>query len=126
MARMVNEEELKHHFIEATGLNWHYVEMGRGEPVVLLHGLPESWYSWRYQIPALAEHFRVIAPDLKGYGQSDKRDGNYSMPGIIRELTALLDAIGLDRYRLAGHDWGGLIASFLAVSDAERIVERCL
>jgi pimeloyl-ACP methyl ester carboxylesterase len=58
-------------------LTWHYVEAGEGEPIVFLHGLPESWYSWHYQLESLSDDYRVIAVDLKGYGQSDKSDGDY-------------------------------------------------
>ena len=75
---IVDESKLGHHEIRAGDLNWHWVEMGNGDPLVLLHGIPESWYCWRYQFAPLAEQFRVIAPDLKGYGRSAKRDGDYT------------------------------------------------
>lgn len=123
--RIVDESKLQHHFIEAAGLKWHYVEMGQGEPVVLLHGIPESWYCWRYQIEPMAKHFRVITPDLKGYGQSDKREGDYSQRNVAREMSALFETIGLDRYCLAGHDWGGAIGKEIAALNPDRVTKYC-
>jgi pimeloyl-ACP methyl ester carboxylesterase len=65
--------EPSHHFVETNGIRMHYVEAGKGPLVVLCHGFPESWYSWRHQIAALAEAgFRVVAPDQRGYGQTDR------------------------------------------------------
>lgn len=116
------ESQLSHHFAEATGLTWHYVEAGRGEPVVFLHGLPESWYSWHYQLEALSADYRVIAIDLKGYGQSDKRDGDYSAKQVAEEVLALLDAIGLERFNLVSHDWGSVISDFIAGRHPERVL----
>ena len=116
------EGPISHHFAEAAGLTWHYVEAGQGEPVVFLHGLPESWYSWHYQLEALSGEYRVIAIDLKGYGQSDKPDGNYSADGVAEEVLALLDAIGLERFNLVTHDWGTLLGDFIAGGHPERVI----
>lgn len=120
---------LVHHFKEVDGVEWHWVEMGTGDPVVLLHGIPESWHCWHRQIPTLATQFRVIAIDLKGYGQSDKRDGDYTGNAVAGEIVRLLDSIGVDRFRLAGHDWGVLVADHICdqVPDrVERYVRCCL
>jgi pimeloyl-ACP methyl ester carboxylesterase len=117
------EKQLSHHFVEAAGLTWHYVEAGRGEPVVFLHGLPESWYSWHYQLEALADGYRVIAVDLKGYGQSGKSDGDYSADQVAEEVLALLDTIGLERFNLVTHDWGTLLGDFIAGRHPERIIK---
>lgn len=106
---------------EVNGVLWHWVEMGTGDPVVLLHGIPESWYCWHHQMPTLATQFRVISVDLKGYGQSDKRDGDYSGPNVARELIALLDAIGVKTFRLAGHDWGVMICDHICDQVPERV-----
>ncbi|GIX28250.1 MAG: hypothetical protein KatS3mg123_2131 [Burkholderiales bacterium] len=95
---------LQHKFIEAAGVRRHWVEAGEDDPVVLLHGIPESRTCWRHQIPVLATKFRVLAFDLKGYGQSDKRDGDYTGNNVARELLATLDGIGIERFLLAGHD----------------------
>ena len=122
---LVDESRLKHCFALADGLNWHYVEIGQGEPVVLLHGIPESWYCWRYQFEPLASRFRVIAPDLKGYGQSDKVEGDYSQQNAARELAALFETLGLDRYYLVGHDWGAGIGKELAAQFPDRVIRYC-
>jgi len=113
--------KVEHCFTEVAGLKWHWVEAGSGEPVVLIHGLPESWYAWRNQIPALSEHFRLIVPDLKGYGQSDKKDGDYSTPNCSRELLDLFDDIGLESFSLASHDWGTVVGRLIAMNHPNRI-----
>jgi len=114
---------VEHKFVEAGGVNWHYVEAGEGEPVVFLHGLPESWFSWHYQIEAVSKQYHVIAVDLKGYGQSDKRDGDYTTQGVANELIALFDAIGLDKFSLVTHDWGSIIGDCVAGTIPDRIVK---
>ena len=123
MAGIVDETALKNGFKEVEGIKWHWVETGQGQPVVLVHGLPESWYAWRYQIPSLAAHFRVIVPDLKGYGQSDKGEGNYSAANVARELAGLIQSLGFNKYYLVGHDWGGVVTSQLAAAFPERIIK---
>ena len=110
--------------VSAGGMQWHVVEHGdpSAPPLLLLHGLPETWECWRHQIPALAEHFRVLAIDNKGYGRTDRPDDDYSGPFVARQIHALLDELGVDRIRLAGHDWGACIADFVATERPERIV----
>ena len=80
----------KHHFVEApadyTLITWHYVEAGHGEPIVFLHGIPDSWYQWHHQMAALAKTHRCIAVDLKGYGQSDKSPGDYRHEGVAEQM----------------------------------------
>ena len=103
-------------------LTWHYVEAGKGEPIVFLHGLPESWYSWHYQIESLQSDYRVIAIDLKGYGQSDKADGNYHPANVADEILALLDKTGVKQFNLVSHDWGTAIGDYLAGGHPDRII----
>lgn len=110
-----------HRFVEAAGVRWHWAEAGSGDPVVLLHGIPESWRCWQDQIPVLATQFRVLAFDLKGYGQSDTAEGDYSGSNVARELIAALDAIGIDRFRLAGHDWGVMVGDHLCDQIPHRV-----
>jgi len=89
-----------------------------GKPlVVLLHGFPESWYSWRHQIPVLAEHFRVAVPSLRGYGQSDrpKDVASYEMQHLTGDVRGLIRALGHDYAFVVGHDWGGGIAWAFAI-----------
>ncbi len=112
---------LAHRTRRVDGVKWHWVEAGDGEPVVLLHGIPESWQCWKHQIPTLATQFRVFAFDLKGYGQSDKREGDYTGANVARELIAVLDSLGVDRFRLAGHDWGSIVGDHVCDHISERI-----
>jgi pimeloyl-ACP methyl ester carboxylesterase len=97
---------VRHHFIEAN-------EAGCGPLVVLLHGFPEFWYSWRHQIPALARAgFRVVAPDLRGYNQSEKPQGvkNYRLSLLVEDVACLIRELGETRASVVGHDWGGALA----------------
>jgi epoxide hydrolase 4 len=95
-----------------TGVDLHLVEAGEGRPVILLHGFPEFWYSWRAQIPALAAAgFHVVAPDLRGYNLSSRPSGieNYSIDALSDDVIALIEQFG-GSVALVGHDWGGVIA----------------
>jgi soluble epoxide hydrolase/lipid-phosphate phosphatase len=117
-------ETWQHQFVETNGIRMHYVEQGRGFPVLLLHGFPELWYSWRYQIPALANAgFHAIAPDLRGYGETDKPEGieAYDIHHLVGDLTGLLDALGVERVAVVGHDWGGIITWQMALMHAARV-----
>ncbi|TET39984.1 MAG: alpha/beta fold hydrolase [Dehalococcoidia bacterium] len=93
-------EKWQHRFVEPNGIRMHYVEEGQDFPALLLHGFPELWYSWRYQIPALASAgFHAIAPDLRGYGETDKPEGIecYDIHHLVGDLVGLLDVLGLER-----------------------------
>ena len=110
-------------------INWHWAEAGDGEAVVLLHGIPESWRCWKHQIPKLASQFKVYAIDLKGYGLSDKSEGDYSMNNVASEILDLLDYLEIDTFRLAGHDWGVAISDNIidqAPQRVKRYVRCCL
>ncbi len=111
-------------WIDVQGLRIHYLRAGeQGSPVVLLHGggIDSSILSWELAIPALAEHHRVIAPDLPGYGESDKPDIEYTTEFYLRFLGAFLDAVGLQRTSLAGLSMGGGIALGFALQSPERV-----
>jgi pimeloyl-ACP methyl ester carboxylesterase len=117
-----------HRYALIDGLRLHYVEAGTGPLVVLLHGFPEFWYSWRYQIPALAgAGFRVIAPDLRGYNRSDKPSGvqAYRLERLVDDVAGLIGHTGATRAVVAGHDWGGAIAWGLAMRRPE-LVDRLI
>ena len=94
-----------------------------GEPILLLHGFPESHRTWRHVAPDLARDFRVIAPDQRGFGASDQPQGveAYKTDRILEDLIALADALGLQRFTLAGHDWGGAVAWLAALRYPERL-----
>jgi epoxide hydrolase 4 len=113
-------------YARGDGVRLHYVEAGDGPPVVLLHGFPEFWYSWRHQIPALAAAgYRAIAPDMRGYNLSDKPDGvaAYRVEKLVADVAALVADLGEERVALVGHDWGGVVAWYAAMLRPE-LVER--
>lgn len=101
---------LTHRFVEANGVRFHLVEAGQGPLVLMLHGFPEFWYSWRRQLPALAQQFRVVAPDLRGYNLSEKPADGYDQETLASDVPALIRALGAERAHVVGHDWGGVIA----------------
>lgn len=100
----------QHHFIETNQIRLHCVVQGEGDLVILLHGFPEFWYSWRHQIPALSRHFKVVVPDLRGYNDSDKPAGGYDLDTLCADICGLMANLGYRRAHLVGHDWGGTIA----------------
>jgi len=111
------ENELKHEYIETNGIKMHYVTKGSGKLVVLLHGYPEFWYSWRHQIPAIgSDKFKVVAPDLRGYGKTDKPEGveNYKLSILVQDILGLIKGLGEEKAVIVGHDWGGSIAWYFA------------
>ena len=118
---MPDTEGVTHHFASVNGVHVHWAEAGSGDPVVLLHGWPQHWWSWRHLIAPLAEHYRVICPDIRGMGWSEAPAGGYSVWDLTADLLALLDHLGLDGgVRLAGHDWGSLAAYQAALDQPER------
>ena len=116
---------VEHRFVRAGSLRMHVAEAGAGEPVLMLHGWPQHWYLWRDVIPRLAPHARLICPDLRGFGWTDAPRGGYDKETMARDVLALMDALGLERVRLAGHDWGGWIGFILCLRHPERF-ERFL
>jgi haloacetate dehalogenase len=94
----------------ANGIRQFYLEAGAGPPVVLLHGFPETSFAWRFQIPALAPHYRVIAPDLRGYGETDKPSKGYDKRTMANDIVELLKTLGVGRVALVGHDRGARVA----------------
>ena len=112
---------VRHRTVATRGVSLHVAEAGDGPPLVLLHGWPQHWWSFRALIPRLAERYRVIAPDLRGWGWSDAPPGDYAKTTFAADVLALLDAEDLDRVRLVGHDWGGYAAFLLALQHPERV-----
>jgi pimeloyl-ACP methyl ester carboxylesterase len=105
--------ELQHKFVAINGIRMHYVEQGAGPLVVLCHGFPESWYSWRHQLPALATAgFRAVAPDQREYGQTDRpeRIEAYDIFNLVGDVVGLVNSLGVDSAVIVGHDWGAPVA----------------
>lgn len=105
-------DEWQHENIETNGIRMHYVTHGKGSLIVLLHGFPEFWYSWRYQIGELGKHFKVVAPDLRGYNKTDKPEGieNYKINVLLQDILGLIEDLGEKKAVIVGHDWGGALA----------------
>ena len=119
----ISPEAISHRFVEANGLHMHYAEMGNGPLVIFCHGFPELWYSWRYQMPALAHAgYHVVAPDLRGYGQTDQpADSNtYSLLHLVGDLVGLVDVLGEQQAILISHDWGSNLAWHAALLRPDR------
>lgn len=106
-------EKIQHRNLRVNGINMHVAEIGEGPPILFLHGFPELWYSWRHQLLSLSSlGYRAIAPDLRGYGDSDAppSPSSYTALHIVGDLIALLDSLRLGQVFLVGHDWGAAIA----------------
>jgi pimeloyl-ACP methyl ester carboxylesterase len=117
---------VSHRQVRARGLEFHVAEAGSGEDVVLcLHGWPQHWYEWRHLLPALADRHRVLALDLRGFGWSDAPRRGYEKENLADDVLAVLDALGIERVKLVGHDWGGWIGFLLCLKAPERF-ERYL
>src|SRR4051794_4404223 len=112
---------VQHHYAEANGVRLHYAEAGQGDPLVLLHGFPQHWWMWRDYFAPFAKQYRVIAPDLRGHGWSEKPRSSYTKRELADDVVALLDTLGLDRIRLVGHDWGAIAGVLIATSDPDRV-----
>ncbi len=101
---------IKQHMVQTNGIQMHVAEAGEGFPIVMCHGFPELWYSWRHQLTFLADNgFRAIAPDMRGYGETDRTGDprDYRTSNICADIAGLLDALGIEKAVVVGHDWGG-------------------
>jgi pimeloyl-ACP methyl ester carboxylesterase len=115
--------EITHRFVETNGIRMHIAEAGQGPLVLLLHGFPELWYSWRHQLIALAEAgYHVIAPDQRGYGQTDRPEeiDAYTQLHLVGDIVGLLDALNEKQAVIVGHDWGAIIAWNVALLRPDR------
>lgn len=123
----VLEGPWKHEYVISNGVKLHYVTQGEGPLMLMLHGFPEFWYSWRHQIPEFAKDFKVVALDLRGYNLSDKPHdpGAYTMEELVTDVEGVIQELGYDRCVLVGHDWGGAIAWNFAYAHPD-MVERLI
>ncbi|MCG3198006.1 MAG: Epoxide hydrolase A [bacterium] len=112
-----------HGFADSNGVKIHYVTRGEGPLVILIHGFPDYWYTWRNQMPALSERFQAVAVDLRGYNESDKPEGieNYTTEKLVGDMRAVIRHVGREKAIVVGHDWGGMIAWNLAMSHPETV-----
>src|SRR6516162_4462880 len=115
--------EAMHRIIETNGIRMHITEQGTGPTVLLCHGFPECWYSWRHQLAALAASgFHAVAPDQRGYGQTEApaEIDRYTLLHLVADMVGLLDALGVDHAVIAGHDWGAPVAWHAALLRPDR------
>ncbi|HKO62647.1 MAG TPA: alpha/beta hydrolase [Pyrinomonadaceae bacterium] len=115
---------IRHGYAKVNGLRLHYAESGSGDQLVLLlHGFPEFWFSWRHQLDALGKHFHVVAPDMRGYNLSDKpgRVEDYQVDVIVNDVIGLIDHFGAARAAVVGHDWGATVAWAVAQQHPDRV-----
>lgn len=110
-------------FINTNGINLHYVSEGEGPLMLMLHGFPEFWYSWRHQIPEFAKDYKVVALDLRGYNDSDKpqQTSAYAMSELLKDVEGVIKGFGYESCVLVGHDWGGAIAWHFASAYPEMV-----
>ena len=115
---------ITHGYANVNGIRLHYAETGGGDNLVLLlHGFPEFWYSWKHQLRALGEHFHVVAPDMRGYNLSDKpaRVEDYKLDRLAADVIGLIDHFGAKQAAIVGHDWGASVAWVVAQKYPERV-----
>lgn len=119
-----NDDFVTHRYVQLDEVRLHVVEAGEGPLVILLHGFPEFWYSWRFQIPVLVRAgYRVVAPDMRGYNLSDKPSGTraYRVERLAADIAQLVDRLGEDQAAVVGHDWGGFVAWWFAMLHPDRL-----
>jgi len=111
-------DEVTHKHANNDGTRIHYVSIGQGPLVVMIHGFPDYWYSWRHQMSALKDHYQVIAIDQRGYNKSDQPEGveNYAMPLLVSDVAAVIKDTGASQATIVGHDWGGAVAWQVALN----------
>jgi len=104
--------EVEHGYADNNGVKIHYATVGQGPLVVMIHGFPDFWYSWRHQMMGLKDNFKVVAIDQRGYNKSDKPQGNesYAMRLLVSDVVAVIKHFGEDKAIVVGHDWGGSVA----------------
>jgi pimeloyl-ACP methyl ester carboxylesterase len=116
-------EGVEHRFVEANGIRVHVAEGGSPDAptVLLLHGWPQHWYAWRRVMAELGDEYRLLAPDLRGFGWTEAPGHGYDGETFAADQVALLDALGIKRAHVVGHDWGGWTAFLLGILHAERV-----
>src|SRR6204780_3122209 len=106
------DARVKHGYADSNGVKIHYVSLGSGPLIIMIHGFPDFWYTWRDQMAALSDKFQCVAIDQRGYNLSDKPKGveNYDMRLLVGDVIAVIHALGKDKAIIVGHDWGGAVA----------------
>jgi pimeloyl-ACP methyl ester carboxylesterase len=120
-------DRVKHGYAKNNRVKIHYATLGEGPLMVMIHGFPDFWYTWRHQMERLSDQFQVVAVDLRGYNESDKPKGveNYAMPLLVSDIVAVIRHLHREKAIVVGHDWGGSIAWNLAMK-APNLVEKLI
>jgi pimeloyl-ACP methyl ester carboxylesterase len=114
--------EFAHHYAQLEGVRLHHVTMGSGMPVVLIHGWPQTWYEWRRLIPLLADEYFLVAPDMRGLGDSSRPASGYDKKTVANDLWLLMrEHLKFERFIVVGHDWGAPVAFRLAADHADAV-----
>jgi len=115
------EDRVKHSYADSNGVKIHYVSLGQGPLIVMIHGFPDFWYTWRKQMEALSDSYQCIAIDQRGYNLSDKPSGveQYRIPLLVADVAAVIKAAGRDKAIIVGHDWGGMVAWTFAMMNPQ-------
>lgn len=121
------ESRVKHGYADNNGVKIHYASLGQGPLVVMIHGFPDFWYTWRHQMEGLADKYQVVAIDQRGYNLSDKPKGieNYDMRTLVSDVIAVIKSLGKEKAIIVGHDWGGMVSWQLALN-APQFVEKLI
>jgi pimeloyl-ACP methyl ester carboxylesterase len=112
---------VSHRYLTVDGIRFHVAQAGRGEPLVMLHGWPQNWYLWRHLVATLGRRYRLIMPDLRGFGWSDAPRDGYRKERLASDVIGILDGLGIERFRLMGHDWGGFVSYLVALREPSRV-----
>ncbi len=119
------DQKVEHGYANSNGVKIHYASLGKGPLVIMIHGFPDFWYSWRHQMEGLSDKFQVVAIDQRGYNLSDKPKGveNYDMSLLVGDVAAVIKHLGKQKAIVVGHDWGGAVAWGIAAM-APDLVEK--
>ncbi len=121
MSAQADDVTITHHRVQLDDVKMHYRTAGSGEPLILLHGFPETSHAWRKVIPALAQQFTVVAPDLRGFGETDRPSSGYDKQTVAGDLRQLVDHLELGPINLAGHDVGMMVAYEYAAANRDSV-----
>ena len=120
-------DAVKHGEADSSGVKIHYVHMGKGPVLIMVHGFPDYWYTWRDQMPTLAKKFHVVAIDQRGYNKSGQPEGveNYTVDKLVGDVVAVVKDLGAEKATILGHDWGGMVAWRIAMAHPD-LTERLI
>ncbi len=121
------ESRVEHGYADSNGVKIHYASLGKGPLIVMIHGFPDYWYTWRNQMEALSANYQAVAIDQRGYNLSDKPKGveNYDVRLLVGDVIAVIKHLGRDKAIIVGHDWGGMVAWQLAIN-APQFVDKLI